>query len=367
MTRQQPSIEHGSLPPSDRSTGDVRRSAATGHVMRADLHVHSYHSGYASHMRFLRARDCYSEPEQVYRVAKSRGMDLVTLTDHDSIDGCLEFLERHPDADDFLISEEIECLVPPWPGAQRGGPPLKVHIGAYGIDERIHREIQPLRKNVYEATAYLREQGVFFTLNHLFFFLRRQMTLDAYLRALLPLFAAFEVRNGTMLEAHNTLIEEIVGERARTGQTVIAVGGSDAHTLAGVGTTYTEVRAGNRDEFLQNLRAGLSSVGGRHGGTARVMREIYGVVGRYWGSLVGLGRQELSWPRRAVGLGFSALSFPAEVTPALVAVIGKAGERRRIDRFRREWGASAGTNTASLGARTRGPAEPAGHVGLAPR
>ena len=152
-------------------------------VMRADLHVHSYHSGYAGHLRFLRARDCYSEPESVYRVAKARGMDVVTLTDHDSIDGCLEFLDRHPDADDFFISEEIECVVPPGPGVRTGsGPPLKVHIGAYGIDERIHREVQPLRTSVYETTAYLREQGVFYTLNHLFFFLRRQMPLDAYLR-----------------------------------------------------------------------------------------------------------------------------------------------------------------------------------------
>jgi predicted metal-dependent phosphoesterase TrpH len=298
-------------------------------VMRADLHVHSYHSGYASHLRFLHARDCYSEPEAVYRVAKARGMDLVTLTDHDSIDGCLEFLDRHPDAADFFISEEVECVVP--------GLPLKVHIGAYDIDERIHREIQPLRASVYETTAYLRERGVFYTLNHLFFFLRRQLPLDAYLDALLPLFSAFEVRNGTMLEAHNRLIEAIVADRVRTGGSAIAVGGSDSHTLSGVGTTYTEVPGRNRDEFLQNLRAGSSSVGGRHGGTFRVMREIYGVVFRYWASLLGLGRQELSWPRRAVGIGFSTLSLPAEFSPALVAAIGKRGERRRIDRFRQEW------------------------------
>jgi predicted metal-dependent phosphoesterase TrpH len=337
--------------------------------MRADLHVHSYHSGYASHMTFLRARDCYSEPEAVYRIAKARGMDLVTLTDHDSIDGCLEFLDRHPAADDFFISEEIECLVPLGPDARTGSAPeLKVHIGAYGIDERIHREIQPLRRSVYDATAYLREQGVFFTLNHLFFFLRRQLALQDYLTALLPLFSAFEVRNGTMLEAHNTLIEEIVADRARTGRASIAVGGSDSHTLAGVGTTYTEVRARNRDEFLENLRAGRSRVRGRHGGTMRVMREIYGVVGRYWASLLGVGRQELSWPRRAVGLGFSTLSLPAEFTPALVAVIGKRGERRRIDRFRSEWqDARASARADSSGARIQGPAASASRVELASR
>jgi len=298
--------------------------------MKADLHVHSYHSGYASHLRVLRARDCYSLPEAVYRVAKSRGMDLVTITDHDSIDGCLEFLNRHPDADDFFISEEIECRVP--------GLPLKVHIGAYDINERIHREVQPFRKSVYETVAYLRAQNVFFSLNHLFFFLSRQMPVDQYLDALVPLFGAFEIRNGTMLAAHNALVEEIVAERQRSGHRAVAVGGSDSHTLAGVGTTYTEAPGANRAEFLANLRAGRTRVDGRHGGTLRVMREIYGVIGRYWLSLVGIGRQDLTWRRRAIGIGLSAaaLTAPAEIVPALVAIIDKSGERRRIERFRRE-------------------------------
>jgi predicted metal-dependent phosphoesterase TrpH len=301
--------------------------------MRADLHVHSYHSGYAGHMRFLQARDCYSEPEAVYRVAKARGMDLVTITDHDSIDGCLEFLDRRPDADDFFISEEIECVVP--------GLPLRVHIGAYDISERIHWEVQPLRSSVYETSEYLRGQNVFFTLNHLFFFLHRQMPLDLYLRSLLPLFSAFEVRNGTMLEAHNRLTEDIVLERRRTGSMAVAVGGSDAHTLAGIATTYTEAPGRNRAEFLQNLRAGRTRVGGQHGGTLRVMREIYGVVGRYWASLVGVGRQELSWRRRALGLAFSTISMPAEFIPALIAVSNKSWERRRIAAYRRQWEASS--------------------------
>lgn len=314
-------------------------------TLRADLHLHSYHSGHAGHLRFLRTRDCYSDPQAVYRTAKARGMDLVTITDHDSIDGCLEFLDRHPEADDFFVSEEIECVVPLGPGDRTGsGLPLKVHIGAYGIDERIHREVQPLRKSVYETTAYLRERGVFYTLNHLFFFLERQMPVEAYLRALLPLFSAFEVRNGTMLEAQNALIEEIVADRVKKGGgPAIAVGGSDSHTLSGVGTTYTEVPARNRDEFLQNLGAGLSRVGGRHGSTGRVMREIYGVVFRYWASLAGVGRQDLSWARRAIGIGFSAISMPAEFIPAVIAVNKKRSERRRIEEFRAAWMAGAGS------------------------
>ena len=63
-------------------------------------------------MPFLGARDCYSTPEQVYRVAKARGMDLVAITDHDSIDGALELLDRRPDADDVIVGEEVTCWHP---------------------------------------------------------------------------------------------------------------------------------------------------------------------------------------------------------------------------------------------------------------
>ena len=196
---------------------------------RADIHCHTNCS------------DGTDEPRALLHLAKQAGLQGLSITDHDSIGGCLEFLQRHPAADDFFISEEIECLFP--------GLPLKVHIGAYGINEHIHREIQPLRANVYEAAAYLRDQRLFFTLNHLFFFLDRQMLLGDYLRALLPLFSAFAVRNGTMLETHNRLTEDIVAERRRTGCAVIHIRRLDKFTntlLEGDRVTDTGRRAGPR-------------------------------------------------------------------------------------------------------------------------
>src|SRR5262245_20748199 len=110
--------------------------------MKADLHVHSYHSKQSGSFKFLRSRDCYSAPEAVYRAAKARGMDVVTLADHDSIDGCLEFLNRHPDAAAFVMGEEITCWFP------EGD--IEVHLGVYGITEQVHRDLQPLRGNVFD-------------------------------------------------------------------------------------------------------------------------------------------------------------------------------------------------------------------------
>lgn len=299
-------------------------------TLRADLHLHSYHSGYASHLSFLRARDCYSEPEAVYAAAKARGMDVVTITDHDSIDGCLEFLGRHPNADDFFISEEIECRFP--------GNGLKVHIGAYGINERIHRDIQPLRGDVFEAAAYLQGEGIFYALNHPFFFFKGQMPLAEYLGSVLQLFPAFEVRNGTMLPAHNRLTDDIIRDWAATcAVQPITIGGSDSHTLSGIGTTYTEVQGSAPRDFLPNLRAGGARAGGRHGSVRREAREIYGVVGNYWASLLGRRRDDLSWGRRALGLAFSLASMPGEFSPLLIAALDKRSEARRVSAYRREW------------------------------
>ena len=125
-------------------------------------------------------------------------MDLVCVTDHDSIDGGLELLERRPDADDVIVGEEITCRLPD--GESR------CTSRAYDMTEALHRDVQHLRGNVFDVTARLREAGVFFALNHLLHFYRDQLPLERYLE-LLDEVPALEVRNGTMLPAHNELCE----------------------------------------------------------------------------------------------------------------------------------------------------------------
>ena len=170
-------------------------------TLRADLHVHSCHSRQSGDLRFLKSRDCYSDPVTVYRTAKARGMGIVTITDHDSIDGCLEVLSRVPDADDFIVGEEVSCRLP--------DGDVEVHLGVYGMTEALHRDIQPLRGNAFEVIGRLREARVFFALNHLLHFYKGQIPLDRYLR-LVSEVPALEVRNGTMVPSHNLLVEAIV-------------------------------------------------------------------------------------------------------------------------------------------------------------
>ncbi len=59
---------------------------------RADLHVHSKHSDRPSEwfLRRIGAPECFAEPREIYDEMRGRGMDFVTLSDHNCIDGALE-------------------------------------------------------------------------------------------------------------------------------------------------------------------------------------------------------------------------------------------------------------------------------------
>jgi predicted metal-dependent phosphoesterase TrpH len=274
-------------------------------------------------MRFLKSRDCYSSPENVYRTAKARGMDLVAITDHDTIDGCLEFLSAHPDADDFIMGEEVSCRFP--------DSDLDVHLGVYGMTESLHRTVQPLRRNVFDVATCLREAGVFFALNHLLFFYRGQVPLETYLE-LLGVVPAIEARNGTMLPAHNDLVTE-VAERWPAGEdrpSLAMLGGSDAHTLRRIGSTWTEAPGPTREAFLQSLREGRCRPGGRHGGAGSVARDAYAVIGSYVASLAGFGPRDHGAGHRAFCLAFSLVSVPAQFLPLAIVWRSKRREARMV-------------------------------------
>jgi hypothetical protein len=56
----------------------------------------------------------------------------------------------------------------------------------------------------------------------------------------------------------------------------VQVAGSDAHALASVGTTYTEVPgARDKDEFFAGLRAGCGQLGGESGSYWKLTRDIF--------------------------------------------------------------------------------------------
>jgi predicted metal-dependent phosphoesterase TrpH len=216
--------------------------------MKCDLHVHSRFSG-PSTLPVLKAfcLESYSDPEEVYSVVKRRGMDLVTLTDHDSLDGCEALRGRA----DFFPSEEVTCRMPSG---------TEAHIGVYDLTARHHVEIQRRAIDLPSLLAYLGEQELFFSINHVFSSLTGDRKEEDF-RWFVDSFPAFETLNGHMLPETNRHAARLARRTEK-----IAIGGSDAHTTSAAATAYTEVPgAANKEEFLAGLRRGYCRARGSSG------------------------------------------------------------------------------------------------------
>lgn len=233
--------------------------------MRCDLHVHTTASGMCSTPGLGRVcRESYSDPQEVYDRAKRLGMSVVTITDHDSIEAGAS-LRRYPD---FFLSEEVTVRLPSG---------TEMHLGAYGITERDHVEIQKRRKDFVALVMYLTERKLFFSVNHVFSGLtgRREEEDFSWFASYAP---AFETRNGQMWSEANASATRMARKLGKVG-----LGGSDAHTVAGVGLTYTEVSAARTvDEFIGGLRAGRGTVHGVHGSFAKLTADVYRIAGEFF-------------------------------------------------------------------------------------
>ncbi|HUP49858.1 MAG TPA: PHP-associated domain-containing protein [Thermoanaerobaculia bacterium] len=251
------------MKPDDRSAGAVLEDPA---LKRADLHCHSRFSVF-KYFRRANTRDCYNAPEDVYRMAKQRGMSYVTITDHDSIDGALHLLNKHPDLDDFFIGEEVETHFP-----ETG---QRIHIGVWGLTEAQHREIQRLRPDIRELVPYLKSERLIFCVNHLFQNYRMKNVAARYIAELLEMFDIFEVLNGAMASFHNRMVHQLVTTVKDHGRRVSMVGGSDAHTLKHVAKVHTVAKGENVQEFLESVRNGECFAWGSEMRFRELVADIY--------------------------------------------------------------------------------------------
>jgi Predicted metal-dependent phosphoesterases (PHP family) len=244
------------------------------HVKRADLHCHSRFSVF-KYFRRANTRDCYNAPEDVYRIAKERGMSYVTLTDHDSIDGALYLLNKFPDMDDFFIGEEVETYFP-----ETG---QRIHIGVWGLTELQHREIQRLRRNIRDLVPYMRSERLIFAVNHLFQNYRMKNVAARYIAELLEMFDIFEALNGAMASFHNKMVQQLVNTLQKGGRRASMIGGSDAHTLKHVAKVHTVSKGETVPEFLENIRGGDCFAWGSEMRFRELVADIYLLTIAYTG------------------------------------------------------------------------------------
>src|SRR5258708_18962076 len=152
--------------------------------------------------RQLGGREGFPGPGEVCRLCRERGMDFVTLSDHDTIAGALE-IAHLPGT---FLSEEVTVEFP-----EDG---CEIHCLAIGITEAQHRDIQRLRKNVYELRDYFIAHDVLHSVAHPLYRVNDRLTLDQ-LEKLLVLFNRFEALNGIHERRANDLVRRIFGALTR--------------------------------------------------------------------------------------------------------------------------------------------------------
>jgi len=238
-------------------------------IIRADLHVHSIHSERPSEwiLKTLGTRESYTQPEHIYRLARERGMDLVTITDHNTIDGVLELKERY--GPEVFTGVEATTYFP-----EDG---CKIHLLIYGFSQAQFAEINRARASIYDLREYLRSENLAHSLAHATYALNGKLAFE-HLEKLILLFDVFEGVNGFGSARQNGIwrqalaaltpehlerlydkhrLEPFGPEPWRKGVT----GGSDDHSGMFIGTTWTAAPLGK--DFLEALRGKLTSAAGR--------------------------------------------------------------------------------------------------------
>jgi glycosyltransferase involved in cell wall biosynthesis/predicted metal-dependent phosphoesterase TrpH len=221
---------------------------------RADMHVHSTASELSKLgvQRSLHLPECATPPEEVYELAKRRGMDFVTITDHDTIAGVLT-LAHLPDV---FVSEELTVSFK--------GEPQAVHILCYGITPEDHEWLQAHNDDVEACAAYLHDREITAALAHPFYAVGAPL-IARHRRRLAQLFPIWETRNGSRAKELNLPAFVYIETHGGT-----AIGGSDDHAGIDIGRTFTETSgAATGADFLAYIRAGEAAAHGAQGSAAK--------------------------------------------------------------------------------------------------
>ncbi len=193
-----------------------------GHV-RVDLHTHTMWSG-----------DSTTTPDEFAAAVAASGLDIVCVTDHNSIAGALE-LRACVDAR-VIVGEELRTAA-------------GEIIGLF-LTERIPMGVGPL-----EAARAIRDQGGVVYIPHPFDPMRRNMSEAAlYELAEADLIDAVEVLNAkTSLASLNRRAADFAAEFG-----IVGAAGSDGHVPDALGAAYVEMLDFETPmEFLASLATGV--------------------------------------------------------------------------------------------------------------
>lgn len=236
-------------------------------------------------MQWSRMAESYSDPFSGCEKALRAGMTFFTLTDHNSIDGCLMLRERYGEliingVESTVSFPEDDCLI---------------HLLIYGMTEKQFSEIQLLRKDIYQLRDFIKEQDLAHSVAHATYGIQGKSLTPVHLEKLIVLFNTFEIMNGARNRSDNmawqAILESLTPESIYDLQRKHGLkpfddtpwekgftGGSDDHAGIFTGRTYTLARAESPERFLQAIKNKETKAGGRHGDYQSLVYSIFKII-----------------------------------------------------------------------------------------
>ena len=253
---------------------------------KADLHLHSIYSEHPSEwfLQKLGAAESYTQPDFIYKELKKRGMDYITITDHNKIAGAMLLKKKYPD--EIIVGLEATAYFPE--------DKCKIHILVYGLNELQYDIIQTIRTDIYELRDYLKQENLTHAVAHPTYSVNGKLTQE-HLEKLILLFDHFEGINGGRNKVYNNSWIKLVSNLKESHITQLyekykiepfsdkswikgLIGGSDDHGGLFLGKTYTETEASSIEEFLESIKNKKTKPFGRHNDFKSLAFHVYKIA-----------------------------------------------------------------------------------------
>jgi glycosyltransferase involved in cell wall biosynthesis len=282
-------------------TGQLDPADLAG-LTRMDMHCHSRASDMPVNraVGFLDIPESYTDPEALYDQARARGMDLFTITDHDTIAGALELHERGFEG--FVIGEEVSVHFPE--------DRCLIHVTVWNLTPELHEQIETLglRADVYAFAQWLAEHNLPHAFAHPLFIQNGRLS-PWHLERCALLFKGWELLNGAHPGTHRDVVELFLSRLTpRSVQELSArhelrpawsriwhkarTGGSDDHALLNLGRTWAGIARDDgrkiidAQEFLREVMAGKAIVGGVGGHPSLMAHQLSTVAANWYGTRI---------------------------------------------------------------------------------
>ena len=208
-------------------------------MYKMDSHIHSEYSP-----------DSKSKLKDIFKVAKSRNIDIIAISDHNTVDGSKE-ARRLTKKDDLLVIPSIEISS------------IEGHILGFGCEEKIDRDLPAA-----ETIDLIHDQSALAIIPHPYCFYRHGLLCKADYKDLK--IDAIETKNARFIVGYcNNKAKNL-----SKNENLPSLGASDAHYFKFVGDCYSKIDCEKDiDSVLKSIKKGKVEALGK--GTSNIKLSKY--------------------------------------------------------------------------------------------